>query len=358
MLSLQVKLPQREYPIYIGKDAISTAANQLQALAPNQKIAVISDETVWSLHGAWLHAKLDALGLHPELILLPAGEETKSLSHLSTIYSRLCAAGFHRNDPIFAFGGGVIGDLAGFAAATFMRGVPLIQMPTTLLSQVDSSVGGKVAVNLPEGKNLVGNFYQPRMVIADTQLLTTLPERQWIAGMAEVVKYAAIGVEALAPLLLTSNPRANIDEIVYHCCAGKARIVEQDETDTSLRMILNFGHSFAHAIEKQHAYQTYMHGEAVAMGMPLAVQTGIALGITRPEVMSQLLPLMEAVQLPTQYPHCISDLIPLMAGDKKNTDSNLTLILLQSFGHPITHRIAIQDLSTLLERSFSNVPHA
>jgi len=350
MLSLDVRLPGNTYPIVIGKNAVEKSLPQLKKLCPNSRAAIITDEIVWTIYGIKLQALLRQAEIRPTVIIMPPGEGIKSIEGISYVYGRLCDSGLQRTDPIIAFGGGVVGDLAGFAASTYMRGVPFVQIPTTLLAQVDSSVGGKVAINLPQGKNLVGSFYQPSLVIADTAMLQSLPKREVVAGMAEVTKYAAIGVSELTPILSKKDSIwSDTDRIVYLCCAGKADFVEKDERDTSIRMILNFGHSFGHAIEKRTNFKTYIHGEAVAMGMTMALRAGIRMGLTAPDTEQALLELMENAGLPIEYPGKISDLIPLMSRDKKNTGDKLTLILLKEMEQPFTHNISSAELDLVFK---------
>ncbi len=323
-------------------------------LFPGKKAAVVSDETVWGLYASLLEDSFEKAGIQYRSIVVPQGEKSKSLSKLSFLYQEFADFKLNRDEPVIAFGGGVVGDLAGFAAATYMRGVPYVQVPTTLLSQVDSSVGGKVAINIEAGKNLVGNFYQPQMVVADTSLLSTLAEREFSAGLSEVIKYSAIGAGDLLVLLEDSKDKASMagkfDEIIKLCCQQKAAVVEKDEKDTGLRMILNFGHTFGHAIEKYYSFEKYNHGEAVALGMVLAVKTGILFGETKPETYQRLVSLLKKAGLKTELDEDINKIIPLMISDKKNSGGLITLVLIHEMGKPFIKKTTVNELLDILKR--------
>ena len=349
MTNLNVSLAERSYTIHISKGALKEAP--LNEKISSKKAALVTDENVWRLHGPAINSRLKSLGIEYSLHCFPAGEQSKSLGSLNRLYSELFAAGMQRSDTILAFGGGVIGDLAGFAAATYMRGIPFIQIPTTLLSLVDSSVGGKTAVNLPNGKNIVGSFYQPAMVIADTLFLETLPEREFKAGMGEVIKYAAIEGGKLLDELQTSeavaNSHANIEQIIYLCCKSKAGFVERDERDTSVRMFLNFGHTFGHAIEEYYSYEKYSHGEAVAIGCILAARAGELAGITAPGTLQIIEGMMQKAGLSYSFAATVADIAPLMLADKKNSGSEISLVLLKKIGEPMAYKIGQKALEAL-----------
>ena len=346
MHTIDIALPKASYSVLAGHGALRTAAPRIAALCP-ERAFVVTDETIWALHGEALSVLLRAQGIAFSVETLPPGEATKSLDTLSRLYGAFYAAGLQRRDPVIAFGGGVVGDVAGFAAATYMRGLPLLQIPTTLLAQVDASVGGKVAVNLPQGKNLAGCFHQPALVVADTALLSSLPARESLSGMAEVVKYAAIGSSPLLSLL-ESGQTGGLAEIVSLSCRCKAAFIAEDEQDTGGRRMLNFGHTFGHAIERYHAYATYTHGEAVAMGMGLALRAGMLLGVTPESDGRRLLALMERIGLNTHVPAPLADILPLMSGDKKNEGDTLNLVLLRGIGQPTLYPITLQTLASCL----------
>ncbi|MDR1217126.1 MAG: 3-dehydroquinate synthase [Oscillospiraceae bacterium] len=350
MRILNVELGERSYPIVIGAGALREAAGRIAALCSGGRAAVVTDENVMAAHGGAIADMLERARVEAGTFVVAHGEGSKTLRELERLCGSFARMGLRRSDTVIAFGGGVVGDLAGFAAAVYMRGVTLIQIPTTLLAQVDSSVGGKVAVNIEEGKNLVGNFYQPSLVVADTSLLETLPERELLAGMAEVVKYAAIGQARLAEALGRGGEALrDFEDIVHMCCLHKAICTERDERDTGERMTLNFGHTFGHAIEKLYGYGTYLHGEAVAIGMALAARAGVALGVTEREAERELLGLMDACGLRYGFDGDAARLTELMAGDKKNTDGDITLILLEKFGRPIVHKTSAETIRRILE---------
>jgi len=278
---------------------------------------------------------------HEKTIVLPAGEQSKSLAALAEIYEKLVEFGALRNTPLYAVGGGVIGDITGFAAATFRRGIPFVNVPTTLLSMVDSSVGGKVAANLPAGKNLIGTFYQPSAVITDVRFLETLDKKQISSGMAEAIKHGFIDDESILE-------QTDYAEIIAKCVRSKARFVVNDEFDRGDRMFLNFGHTFGHAIEVYGDFSRFTHGAGVAIGMIYALKVGIKLGLTNPA----LLPLAEehlrkngletTCDIPTDV------MISHMKGDKKNMDSDINLVLLEDLGKPISYKISPSKLKETL----------
>ncbi len=275
MPTITVPLGDRSYPIYIESGALDTLGARTREALGDITAAIVTDDNVAPLYLSRAVASCQKAGLRVCTITLPHGEGTKCLERLTELYGFLCENHVTRRDALVALGGGVIGDLTGLAAATFLRGVHFIQVPTTLLAQVDSSVGGKVAVDLPQGKNLVGAFYQPHFVLADPETLNTLTDEFWRDGLGEVVKYGCIGDEALFALLEACAPggrsalMACIGEILLRCIRAKADVVAQDERDTGLRMTLNFGHTIAHAVETCQHYEGLRHGEAVALGMHL-----------------------------------------------------------------------------------------
>ena len=266
-----VSLGAHSYAVRIGSGLLNGIGARLADLALGTKVAVIADEAVAALYAEPILASLRAAGKEPFLATLPSGEASKALANVSPLLSLLAKNGLNRKDAVVALGGGVTGDLAGFVAATYLRGVPFVQVPTTLLAMVDSSVGGKTGVNLPEGKNLVGAFYQPRLVVADLDTLSTLPAREIAAGMAEVIKYGLIADPALFALLRKGPAGLDLAALVRRCVEIKAEVVADDEFETTgRRAILNFGHTLGHAIENASGYGVLLHGEAVAIGMRAA----------------------------------------------------------------------------------------
>ena len=345
MKTLNVGLNERSYDIHIENGLISRAGEYIRPFVANgEKIAIISDENVWALYETEMMVSLHKAGLKAEAYVIPAGEESKSIYQLSEIYDWLGTDnGMNRKGLIIAFGGGVVGDIAGFAAATWMRGVNYVQIPTTLLAQVDSSIGGKTAIDTSRGKNLVGAFYQPKLVLIDTKLLETLTDRDLNSGMAEVIKYGAIASASLfSKLESTSDIKSELDEIIYECCEIKRQIVEKDEFDTGLRMILNFGHTFGHAIETKYDFEEYTHGEGVAQGMILAAAVGEELRITPSAVTRRL------VLLAQKYGHVMPEdplsLLEYMKSDKKASSDKATLILLSEIGQT---RVASYDYAEI-----------
>ena len=336
MEKLRVNIPGREYDILIGRDILKNAAEYIKEVFGGEKIAVVTDSNVGPLYGDTVTGSLEAAGFKTELITVPAGEKTKCEKYLFELYDRMLSFGMTRSDLIIALGGGVVGDLTGYAAASLLRGVPYVQIPTTLLAQVDSSVGGKVAIDLPRGKNLVGAFNQPKVVIIDIECLKTLEPRVLSDGMAEVIKYGAIKDKNLFELLEsiknTKELFANIDKIVYNCCDIKRQVVEEDEFDKGGRMILNFGHTFGHAIEKQYNYETYTHGEAVGVGMRMACEYGERLGLTPAGTAERMIKILENYDLPTYVEISKQQLGDAAAVDKKGEGADINLILLNDIG--------------------------
>ncbi len=280
MRVIKVELGERGYPIYIGGGLLSLLGDRCAKIYKPRKCVVITDSNVGKLYGKQAIEKLSESGFSPILITLPAGESTKSLRNVEFCYNRMAQERIERSSFIVALGGGVIGDLAGFVAATYMRGIGFVQVPTTLLAQVDSSVGGKVGINLKFGKNLVGSFYQPNLVLCDIDALNTLPDRELRAGLSEVIKYAIIYDSAMFKRLekdidkLLNKDTKTLASIIARCCQIKAEVVAADEKESGLRAILNFGHTIGHALEAITNYNKLLHGEAVAVGQVAAAMIG------------------------------------------------------------------------------------
>lgn len=335
---LEVALGERAYPVRIGAGLLADPATWA-GLRPPGPCLVVSDSRVAPLHGG---ALLAGLGLPAQALhVVPAGEGSKTLERCAGIFAALAAGRATRDTTVFALGGGMVGDLAGFAAACWMRGVRLVQVPTTLLAMVDSSVGGKTAVNLPEGKNLVGAFHQPAAVVADTDTLATLPPRELAAGLAEVVKYAAIAdpglmdwLEAQAPALLAGDPQA-LAAAIAASVAHKAAIVARDEREQGDRALLNFGHTFGHAIEAEDGYRNWLHGEAVAAGMVQAARLSAALGLAPAADGERLAALLARLGLPVRGDPAMAPdaLLGHMRLDKKAQADGLRFVLWRGIGH-------------------------
>ena len=354
MKLLPVSLGDRSYDIHIAPGRLDDTGKLCQHVLPRAtRLAVVTDDTVGGLYAHRLLQSLWARGYTASVISLPAGEQTKSLHNLGVLYDSFMEMGLTRTDAVVALGGGVVGDLAGFAAATILRGVDFVQVPTTLLAQVDSSVGGKVAIDLPAGKNLAGAFWQPRLVVMDPEVLDTLEDKTFSDGMAEVIKYGCIRDAAFFRALeKTPSRRAvmeNIESVLYTCCDLKRAVVEKDERDTGERMVLNFGHTLGHAYEKAGHYETWTHGQAVAAGMCLAARLGAALGVTPAGVSERVEALVSAFGLPTRIPCTQADYAAAVGLDKKGTGEQITLVLLEDLGRAVLHRMSKRELLGLLE---------
>ena len=340
MTQVDVDLGARSYPITIESGLLDRAGSLIAQCTPRTAAVIITNTTVGPLYGRRLEQSLDRAGIHTHCITLPDGEQHKTLTTMADVYRQLAALAVDRRTPIVALGGGVIGDMAGFAAATFLRGVPFINIPTTLLAQVDSSVGGKTGVNLPAGKNLVGAFYQPTAVLIDPDLLHSLPVRQFRSGIAEVIKYGAIMDHALAvhlreimPQVLARDPAA-LAGVIAWCCRLKAQVTGADETERGLRAILNFGHTIGHAIETLTGYDACLHGEAVAIGMVAAARISVSLGMCAPADQQQLEQLVHAAELPRRLPPFTStQYLDVIMRDKKRTRDAITFVLLRGIGN-------------------------
>ncbi|MCK9488911.1 MAG: 3-dehydroquinate synthase [Xanthomonadales bacterium] len=350
-LQIPVDTAGGRYPVAIGPGLLSDPASW-QGLLPGRQVLVVSDDTVIDLYGERLNQVLATLPGADDRqlgrLVLPAGEASKSLASCADIFQALAALGARRDALIIALGGGVVGDLAGFAAACWMRGIAFVQVPTTLLAMVDSSVGGKTGINLAQGKNLVGAFHQPAAVIADTDTLASLPERELRAGLAEVVKYAAIAdadffawMEAHAPALLARDPAA-LAQAIATSVRHKAAIVARDEREAGERALLNFGHTFGHAIETATGYGRYLHGEAVAIGMLQAARLSQKLALAPAEDGRRLERLLASLGLPTRAEPVLAPetILQHMRLDKKATAAGLRLVLWRGIGQALVSQAA------------------
>jgi 3-dehydroquinate synthase len=335
---LRVELGERAYPIHIGANLIDRP-ELFAAHVHGRLAAIVTNQTVAPLYAARLEATLRAAGAQTLRIVLPDGEAFKTWQTLDTVFEALLSARAERNTILVALGGGVVGDITGFAAATYQRGIAHLQVPTTLLAQVDSSVGGKTAINHRLGKNMVGAFHQPAAVVADTATLATLPAREFAAGLAEVVKYGAIfdldffaWIEANVECFEARNAEA-LTHAIRRSCEIKAAIVAQDERDVGARALLNFGHTFGHAIESAAGYGVILHGEAVATGMVLAARFSARLGRVPGADAERLVTLLERLGLPVAAPRFPRETwLEYMGRDKKNEGGRITLVLLEALG--------------------------
>ena len=346
MQQLTVGLEERSYPIWVGDGILTELPRALQAVSFPNRVSLITNTAVAKYHAEQTVRVLSDAGFRVSVVRLPDGEEFKTLDTLSHLYDTLIEQRFDRHDGLLALGGGVIGDLVGFAAATYLRGIPFAQIPTTLLAQVDSSVGGKTGVNHPQGKNLIGAFYQPRHVHIDVRLLTTLPDREFAAGLAEVVKYGVIAdadffswLEQHRHLLAEKDSQALV-EAVMKSCQIKANVVENDEKEQGLRAILNLGHTFGHAIETLAGYGVIRHGEAVSIGMVLAARTSCEMGLCTAQDVVRIRDLLVALNLPVQAPDfSAADYANVMNLDKKVKAGEVRLVLNHGIGAAQMHRL-------------------
>ncbi len=340
MQTLHVELGDRRYPIFIGSDL--NPQELLEPYIKGRQVMIVTNTTVAPLYLDRYVRAVEALGKIVETCILPDGEKYKNIEHLTLIFDALLKVGFNRDCTVLALGGGVIGDMAGFASASFQRGVYFVQVPTTLLSQVDSSVGGKTGINHPLGKNMIGAFQQPQVVLADMSQLKTLPPRELSAGLAEVIKYALLGdIEFLAWLEehmdgLVAGDENLLAEAVYKSCAHKARIVANDEKEQGERALLNLGHTFGHAIESYLGYGEWLHGEAVATGMVMAADLSHRMGWISEADLERTKNIISRAQLPIICPKIpLDDFLGFMSHDKKVLNGQLRLVLMKQLGQAV-----------------------
>lgn len=354
MSILQVSLPGgRGYQISIEKGILRRCGEGIRKVYNGTDICIVTDSNVGSLYGEAVACSLKEAGFRVKTVTFPAGEKSKNMEGLVSLYDGMLSPEpfpMTRGGLIVALGGGVTGDMAGFAAATLFRGIPFVQIPTTLLAQVDSSVGGKVAVDLKQGKNLAGAFYQPRAVLIDPDTLCTLPDRVFGDGLAEVVKYGVLGDADLFSLLSGCAGRKELmermEEIIFTCCDAKRAIVERDEHDTGDRMLLNLGHTLGHAYEKLGNYETYMHGEAVSCGMVRILEIGEEQGFTCPRTAKQVAELLERFGLPTKAGEIPPQALrQVLAYDKKGSGGEITIVLCKDIGKGFLHKMPKAEFS-------------
>ena len=342
MKTLNVNLPGRAYDILIERGLLSRAGELCRAALPRAgRLFVVTDSTVGPLYLNRIIPSLENAGFETAVCEIPAGEASKCVEQLSRLWECMMDFGLTRTDAVAALGGGVVGDLAGFAAATVLRGVDFVQIPTTLLSQVDSSVGGKVAIDLQHGKNLAGAFWQPRLVLMDPAVLGTLDDKAFADGMAEVIKYGCIRDAAFLSWLEQRPSRqeimAEIEHVLYTCCDIKRAVVVEDERDTGARMVLNFGHTLGHAYELAGRYRTWTHGQAVAAGMVKAAELGVTLGITPAGLPERIGVLLGCFGLPVAIPCTHADYAAAIGLDKKGAGDSISVILLEEAGKAVVH---------------------
>jgi 3-dehydroquinate synthase len=351
---LNVDLGENSYDILIGSGSLSDLGRQCSSRGLAGRVALITNPTVAAHYAETVRTSLAGAGYDVTPIEIPDGEEFKNTATLNRVYDELIDAGLDRKSFIVALGGGVVGDLAGFAAATYLRGIPFVQVPTTLLAQVDSSVGGKTAIDHPAGKNLIGAFYQPRLVLIDVETLNTLPLREFRSGLAEVVKYgvALDGVffeflEQNKSSILNMEPEC-LERLILSCCELKARIVETDEKESGLRAVLNYGHTLGHALETQAGYRELVHGEAVAIGMVLAAQISKSCGYCNERDVARIADLLSAFGLTlSPPPFDRSRLLKALQTDKKSRSGNISFICNRGIGNHVVERLTAEQLLIL-----------
>lgn len=349
---VNVELGDRAYPIYVGAGCLGDLGSRLVETRCGKRVAVVTNSTVANIYLEPVVKTLTGSGFDPAVIQIPDGEEHKNLAWLAFVYDRLIDAGVDRGGAAIALGGGVVGDLTGFAAATYLRGIDLVQVPTTLLAQIDSSIGGKTGINHPAGKNLLGAFKQPRFVLADVECLRTLPRREFVAGLAEVIKTGAILDAELFALLEAELPgvlqqeRDLLVRVVGRCCKLKAIVVAEDETESGYRAILNFGHTLGHAIESLTDYTTFLHGEAVAIGMVAAARISQRLGFCDETTVRRLATLVDRCGLPTEVPGDLGReaLALAMRTDKKALGGTIKFVCLEGIGTTRFERLTCEEI--------------
>ena len=356
MRELPVKLGERTYSIFIGTSILGNTGELLRRVSGTYKVLVVSNPKVFSLYGKKLLDSLDERGFESITALMPDGEEFKNMEEAIKILNQAVDAKLERNAVIMALGGGVAGDLAGFVAAIYQRGLDFVQVPTTLLAQVDSSVGGKVAVNHPRGKNMIGAFHQPRMVVIDSSTLSTLAQRDYLSGLGEVIKYGII-YEAEFFSFIENNAEKIIkkdegclQELIYRSCRIKSEIVEQDEKEMGVRAILNLGHTFGHAVEKLGEYQEYRHGEAVVMGTMAAAYLALDMGLLEQSELERILELFKRLGISPGFPsYDPAQVYDGMLNDKKIANKKLRLILPRGIGDYLITDTADKDKKEVIK---------
>ncbi len=352
--TLTIKMQGRKYPVIIESGLFQNIGRILGEHFAGKKIALITDEHIQKTYGDSLKKQLDASQCKWEIIALPAGDASKSFDALAVIYKRLIDFQITRDDCVVAMGGGVVGDISGFAAATFLRGIDFVQIPTTLIGQVDSSIGGKNAVNLPEGKNLAGTFYPPAYVYIDPDFVKTLSDYHFANGMAEVIKYACVAdADLFSDLIrMKSNREAKlIESIIYRCCLIKKQLIEQDEKEQGIRMLTNFGHTIGHAIENLNDPRIHGHGQAVAMGMQTITERSEAMGLSGINTSAILKEILLEYGLPAELPQGIDKdrLAQAAMKDKKRRGDKINLVLIEKIGKGYIYPIEKTELRKFIE---------
>lgn len=338
------------YEVRIGRGLLPEIGKQIGVIPGVRRVLVVSDDRVFPLYGDTVLKSLTEAGYETDSFVFANGEASKNLSVFGELLTKLCDAGITRDDLLVALGGGVTGDLAGFAAATYRRGIPFVQVPTTLLAAVDSSVGGKTAVDLPNGKNQVGAFYQPELVICDPDTLATLPEIEYRNGCAEIIKYGVLDGEELFSKLSEKPVSEQFEEVIERCVSIKRDYVEADEFDRGLRMFLNLGHTIGHAVEACSDF-TIPHGQGVAIGMAAIARASVENGLCSEETASRIIELLKKYSLPTEMPeYPVTKLAQAAGSDKKNTGASMRLVIPQGIGNCIVHKIPASEFPEWLRK--------
>ncbi len=336
------------YEVHMGSGLLSKLGQEAARVIPGRAAVIVSDDHVWPHYGQTALDSLQAAGFHTESLVLPSGEASKSAEHFLKLLEHYTKCNLQRNDCIVALGGGVVGDVAGFSAACYLRGIPYIQVPTTLLAMVDSSVGGKTAINLSAGKNLCGAFHQPKLVVCDTDTLHSLPENIFREGCAEVIKYAILFDEELFSHLEARGTDFDREWVISRCVQWKARVVRADEFDTGTRQLLNLGHTIGHAIEAASGH-TVAHGRAVAAGIAMVTKYAAKIGICTDMDKNRILSLLEKFELPVTAAYTTDQLLPSVLRDKKAQAHCISMILPHSIGSCQAHSIALGEIPELLK---------
>lgn len=350
MKKLTVTTLQKSYDILIGEGLLDRAGEELAARHGKCRAVIVSDDRVAGLYADRVLSSLARAGFEASLVTFPAGEEQKRLSTVAGFYAAFAKAGLTRGDLAVALGGGVTGDMCGFAAATYLRGIEFMQIPTSLLAQVDSSVGGKTGVDLDEGKNLVGAFWQPLLVLCDPAVLSTLTDGFFADGMAEAIKAGCIRDSALFSRMEREDARAFLPEMIGRCIDIKRRVVEKDERESGERMLLNFGHTVGHAIERIREYRGIGHGEAVAIGMVAAAKAGEAAGLTAPGTAGRIAAVCGKYGLPVSPPYSPEQLAAACMTDKKRAGQSVNFVLLRGIGESFIHPVGMDEIADFLRR--------
>ncbi len=346
MKSLKVNAG-RGYDILIEKGILSSCGEYIKDVSTADTVCIVSDTNVFPLYGETVKNSLEKAGYNVIYYIFNAGEEAKTTETVINIVEFLAENGLTRNDLIVALGGGVTGDMAGFAAAIYLRGIDFVQLPTSLLSQVDSSVGGKTAVDLPQGKNLCGAFLQPVIVLIDTAALDTLSPHYFADGMAEAIKMGCIKSKSLFETIENGDAKSVIDDIIYECVSLKAQVVERDEKEHGERALLNFGHTAGHAIEKLNSFKDVSHGEAVGMGMVLICKAGEANGLTKPGCAERIEKVLKKFNLSGEDKHSVSEIVSAMNADKKRTGDSIKFIFIKDIGEGYINPVKNENIPKL-----------